>query len=164
MNKSSIKMAKSSKKFINFLLQSQKHYDILKEKGAKTMRRGLLSFVVYLIYTLLGGGTAIYNYIALQKHNAEGGGLEGLGLAILLIAGIIVFAIGLVGLIFKSLHMNKGWRFFGVLCLLLDVACVIIYLYLFLGEGMTPVDTLGIFAVAIPSILSAISNLLSLRR
>ena len=157
-------MAKSSKKFINFLLQSQKPYDILKEKGAKTMRRGILSFVVYLIYTLLGGGTAVYNYIAIQKHNAEGGGLEGLGLAILLIAGIVVFVIGLVGLIFKSLHMNKGWRFFGVLCLLLDVACVIIYLYLFLGEGMTPVDTLGIFAVAIPSILSAISNLLSLRR
>ena len=82
----------------------------------------------------------------------------------MLIAGIIVFAIGLVGLIFKSLHMNKGWGFFGFLCLLLDAACVTVFLYFFLGEGVTTTDTLVILGVAVPSILSAISNLLSLRR
>ena len=54
---------------------------------------GIVPFIIYLIYTLGGGGMAIYNYIAIQKHNAEGGGLEGLGLAILMIVGIIFGAV-----------------------------------------------------------------------
>ena len=126
------------------------------------MKRGMLSFVIYIIYALLGGGTAIYNYIALGKHNEAGGGLDGLGLAILMIAGIVVLGIGLVGLIFKSLHIKTGWGFFGFLCLVLDLACVVVFLYLFLGEGGTVGDTLAIVGVAVPSILSAISNLVSL--
>lgn len=126
------------------------------------MKRGILSFVIYVIYTLLGGGMAIYNYIALQQHNAAGGGLNGLGMAILMIAGIVVFGIGVVGLILKSLHMRTGFGFFGFLCFALDVACVILYLTLFMGEGMTMPDTLVIMAVAVPSMLSASSNLKSM--
>ena len=126
------------------------------------MKRGILSFVIYVIYALLGGGTAIYNYIALQQLNAAGGGLNGLGMAILMIAGIIVFGIGAVGLILKSLHMKTGFGFFGFLCFALDVACVIVYMSLFMGEGMTMPDTLIIMAVAVPSMLSALSNLKSM--
>ena len=122
----------------------------------------MLSFVIYIIYALLGGGTAIYNYIALGRHNEAGGGLDGLGLAILMIAGIVVLGIGLVGLIFKSLHLKTGWGFFGFLCLVLDLACVAVFLYLFLGEGVNTTDTLVIIGVAIPSMLSALSNLKSM--
>ena len=126
------------------------------------MKRGILSFVIYVIYALLGGGTAIYNYIALQQHNAAGGGINGLGMAILMIAGIIVFGIGAVGLILKSLHMKTSFGLFAFLCFALDVACVIVYMSLFMGEGMTMPDTLIILAVAVPSMLSALSNLKSM--
>lgn len=126
------------------------------------MRRGILSFVIYTIYTLLGGGTAIYNYIAVQKHNEAGGGFDGLGLAILMIAGIIVFGIGALGLILKSLHMKTGFALFGLLCFALDVACVLVFMYLFLGESGSINDTLVIVGVAIPSMLSALSNLKSM--
>ena len=128
------------------------------------MKKSLIpSLIVYILYTLLGGGMAVYNYIAIQKHNAEGGGLEGLGLAILLIVGIVIFGVGIIGLILKLIHIKSGWGFFGVLCLLLDILCVGSLMYYFALEIQNIDEALLLLAVLVPSSVSLISNAFSLK-
>ena len=125
---------------------------------------GMVSFVIYLLYTLLGGGMAIYNYIAIQKHNAEGGGLEGLGLALLLILSLIVLAVGVLGLVLKGIHLGTGWVLFGLLCMVLDFACVAaIWTELVAGaDNLT--NGLICIALSIPSLISFGCNSRSLAR
>ena len=125
---------------------------------------GMVSLVVYLLYTLLGGGMMIYNYIAIQKHNAEGGGLEGIGLAFLFILSVIVLAIGVLGLVLKGIHLGTGWVLFGLLCMILDFACVaVIWTELVAGaDNLT--NGLICIAISIPSVISFGCNSRSLAR
>lgn len=130
---------------------------------------GIVPFVIYLIYFLGGGGMAIYNYIAIQKHNAEGGGLEGLGLAILFIIGIIFGAAGLVGVILKGIHMGTGWGFFGFLCFLLDIAFIVVFISMVLPGGnnvdaATIEDILPVIPFISGSVIAGICNVASMRR
>jgi hypothetical protein len=128
------------------------------------MKKSLIpSLIVYILYTLFGGGMVVYNYIAIGKHNAEGGGLEGLGLALLMIVGIVIGGVGLIGLIFKLIHIKSGWGFFGFLCLLLDILCVGAVFYYFALEIQNIGEALLLLAVLIPSNISLISNLISLK-
>ena len=121
-------------------------------------KSGGFSLFVYLLYLVGGLGFAIYSYIASQS--AEG--WDGLGYALLMIVGIIAGGVGLVGLIFKLLHMASGFGLFGFLCMLLDIA-VIAYLVCALVDGNADVSALiliGPFTVL--SFISLISNAASL--
>lgn len=125
---------------------------------------GMVSLVVYLLYTLLGGGMMIYNYIAIQKHNAEGGGLEGIGLAFLFILSVIVLAIGVLGLILKGIHLGTGWVLFGLLCMILDFVCVAyIWVEMVAGAGSW-INGLIYSAFSLPSVISFCCNSSSLKR
>ncbi len=133
------------------------------------MRKGIFSFVIYIIYALLGGGMIVYNYIAIQKHNAEGGGWEGLGLAILFIIGIILGAAGLLGVILKGIQLGTGWGFFGFLCILLDL----VFIGAFISAGLPGgnnieaaqlSDMLPILPFVAASFGSFIANCVSLKR
>ncbi len=125
---------------------------------------GMVSFVIYLLYTLLGGGMAIYNYIAIQKHNSDGDGLGALALAILFFLSLIVLGVGVLGLILKGIHLGTGWVLFGLLCMILDFACVaVIWTELVAGaDNLT--NGLICIALSIPSVISFGCNSRSLAR
>lgn len=129
------------------------------------MRKGGFSFVCYVLYTLLGGGMAIYNYIAIQKFNEQGGGFEGLGLALLLVLSIIVLGVGVVGLILKGIQMGTGWGFFGFLCVILDIAVVAVLVsQVFFNESVEIIEAWPVIAITVVPVISCISNAISLRR
>ncbi len=125
---------------------------------------GMVSFVIYLLYTLLGGAMAIYNYIAIQKHNADGDGLGALALVILFFLSLIVLGVGVLGLILKGIHLGTGWVLFGLLCMILDFACVaVIWTELVAGaDNLT--NGLICIALSIPSVISFGCNSRSLAR
>ena len=125
---------------------------------------GMVSFVIYLLYTLLGGGMAIYNYIAIQKYNADGDGLGALALAVLFFLSLIVLGVGVLGLILKGIHLGTGWVLFGLLCMILDFACVaVIWTELVAGaDNLT--NGLICIALSIPSVISFGCNSRSLAR
>lgn len=129
---------------------------------------GVFSFVVYLLYTLAGGGMVLYNYIAIQKHNAEGGGIEGLGLALLFVLGIICGAAGLVGVILKLIHMKSGWVLFGLLCIALDLVFVAAWISMTApGGNMDQIvfnDILPVIPFILISLASAVTNAISLKK
>ena len=129
------------------------------------MRKGIFSFVIYIIYALLGGGMMVYNYIAIQKHNAEGGGWEGLGLAILFIIGIILGAAGLLGVILKGIQLGTGWGFFGFLCVILDLVCVAVLVsQVFMNESVEILEAWPVIAITVLPVISCITNAISIRK
>lgn len=128
-------------------------------------KSGIVSFIIYLIYALGGGGMVLYNYIAIENHE---GGLEGIGYAILFILGIILGAAGLLGVILKGIHLGTGWGFFGFLCLLLDIAFVFAFISMALpGGNNVSAATLEDILPAIPFVATALTsfvfNITSLR-
>lgn len=128
------------------------------------MKRGIFSFILYLICTALGGALFIYAKIEADRINNSGGGWEGLGVAVLLILGVVVGAVGLAGLLFKGLQLGTGWGIFGFLCILIDLVVILALVSnMFSGEGsfaFNPVSAIicGLFGI------SAVSNFESLRR
>ena len=133
------------------------------------MRKGVFSFVIYIIYARLGGGMVLYNYIAIQKHNAEGGGLEGIGLALLFVIGIILGAAGLLGVILKGIQLGTGWGFFGFLCMILDLVFIGAFISMVLPSGNNiEAAQLSDFLPMVPFIAASfgsfIANAISLKR
>ena len=129
------------------------------------MRRGIFSFILYLICTIGGGGIMIYAKLEADRINNGGGEpFEGIGVAVILILGIIIGAVGLAGLLFKGLHLGTGWGIFGFLCILIDLVVILALVSnMFSGEGsfaFNPVSAIicGLFGI------SAVSNFESLRR
>lgn len=126
-------------------------------------KAGVLSFICYLLYLFGGAGLAIYSKIMIDDLNANGGGLEGLGHAIVLILGIILAGVGLVGVILKGIHLKTEWGLFGVLCILFDLACVGVLAVLTFGEGGTSADFVGLLPFVIPSAVALVGNVLSVK-
>ena len=127
------------------------------------MKRGIFSLICYIFYTLAGGFLAIYSRLEIDRINASGGGWEGLGAAVVMILGIIVLAVGLAGLLFKGLHMGTGWGFFGFLCMLIDLAVIVVLVSnMFEGESFVFNPAGGIFCGI--SAISMVSNFESMRR
>lgn len=129
------------------------------------MRRGIFSFILYLICTLGGGALIIYAKIEAERINNGGGEpFEGLGIAVLLVLGIAAGIVGLPGLLFKGLQLGTGWGIFGFVCVLIDLFVIVALISnMFTGEGNFEFNTAsaivsGIFAI------SAVSNCISLRR
>ncbi len=127
------------------------------------MKSGILSLLCYGLYALGGGGMAVYYYIALQKFNENGGGLEGIGYVILFVLGLIVCAAGILGLILKGLHIGTGWLLFGLLCLLFDVICVGFVWFYSIAESTVITEAAPFLILTIPQIISLISNGASLK-
>lgn len=125
-------------------------------------KSGGFSLACYIIYLLGGLGLVLYSYIA--APDAEG--WEGLGLALLIILGIITAGVGLVGLVVKLLHMGTGAGFFGFLCVLVDLAVIGLMVYSLIDGGIDTenLDNL-IFpgVVGVLSIGSLISNIKSMK-
>ncbi len=123
---------------------------------------GILSLIVYILYTLGGGGLAIYSRIAIEELNNSGGGWEGLGLAIVMVVGLIFGAAGLVATILKLIHMKSGWGFFGVLCILVDIAFIGVFVSSIIENGLT-IDGLGSLLFIGASLASLVANIKSMR-
>ena len=128
------------------------------------MRRGILSFIIYVLYTLAGGGLALYAKLEIDRINANGGGWEGLGAAVVLIVGLVVGAVGLAGLLFKGLHLGTGWGLFGFICILIDIVIIVALVSnMFEGEGSFVFNPVSAIICGISGI-SLVSNFESLRR
>ncbi len=132
------------------------------------MKRGTASFVIYILYTLFGGGVAIWNYIRLQNSTGESGDWSGLGYALLFAIGIVIGVIGLGGVILKGIHLGTGWGFFGFLCIILDIACIYLLVSSASSGGdismIEASDIIQIIPFFIPPVLSLASNACSLSK
>ncbi len=132
------------------------------------MKRRSASLVVYILYTLLGISMFLYNLIAAEKHNQQGGGWEGVGIALLLVFGVIIAAVGLLGVIIKLIHLASGWGFFGFLAILLDIGIILTVISVALPggnnlEAAEITDFLPIIPFIAASLTSLVSNIRSLR-
>lgn len=122
---------------------------------------GILSLIVYILYTLGGLGLIIYSRVSIDKHNAEGGGLEGIGLALLLVLGIILGAAGLLATILKLIHMKSGWGLFGLLCILADVAFIFAWVSMAAPGGNINQIAVNDILPSIPFILASLASMIA---
>ena len=133
-------------------------------------KKGVFSFILYLLYLFVGGAIAVYNNVAIEKNNEAGGNVNSIGLAIVLIFGILLAAYGLAGIILKGIHLISGWGFFAFLCVLLDLAAICIWIDALAPSGAlfslgnTLTDFLLILVPISLSALSVVSNIRSMRR
>ena len=128
-------------------------------------KAGVLSFICYLLYLLGGAGLAIYSKIMIDNVNANGGGWEGLGHAIVLILGIILAGVGLVGVILKGIHLKTEWGFFGVLCIIFDLAlAAVLVISVMSNDGLSGNDPTLLTIFAIPVAVTFVCNILSMKR
>ena len=128
-------------------------------------KSGLLSLIVYILYTLGGGALALVSKINIDNLNANGGGWEGLGYAIVMILGIILAGIGVIGIILKGIHLKTEWGFFGVLCILLDLAfAAVLVASVMSNDGLSGNDPALLVILAIPVVTSFVGNILSMKR
>ena len=89
-------------------------------------KRGKLAFIIYIIGCLFAGVILIAAYVESQnipEPDVENWGAFGVALLILL-AMIIGIPSG-IGFVLKSLHLATDIKFFGVLCILLDVVMLL---------------------------------------
>ena len=123
---------------------------------------GIIPLIIYILYTLAGGGLAIYCRLAIEQLSAEDG-WNGLGLAILMVVGMIVGAAGLVAVILKGLHLKTEFTLFGILCVLFDIICILVFIDSGVGDILT-VDILPVLPFIGVMVASAVCNLISLKK
>jgi len=125
-------------------------------------KAGWISFICYLLYTLGGGGMALYHYMTLETNDNLG--LEGLGIAIVMVLEIVLAGVGFLGIIIKGLHLKTEWAFFGVLCILFDIACIAFLVVSVINEGGASADILALLPLAIPSAVAFVANIVSMKK
>jgi hypothetical protein len=123
------------------------------------MRKSVgLSLPVYILYLIGGIGLAIYHYIAAQNSD----NWEPLGHVLIMIVYLCVAAVGLVGLIFKGIHIASGFGLFGFICALIDIAVIVFFVMTIASSG-TGISVLPIVFISLSGI-SMISNFASMAR
>ena len=131
-------------------------------------KSSLFSLIVYILYTLLGGGYFVYAQITLRSNQNGELGLEALGIAILMVLAIVFGAIGLLGLILKAIHIKTDWGFFGFLCILVDLVFIIAWIGMLFSNGnveqMTLTDILPVIPFVLVSVVSIVTNAVSLKK
>ncbi len=125
-------------------------------------KRGSASLAVYIFYSLLGLGAAAYGFVS-ACFTGRFGDIGDNDPSFILIC-LILFALGLAGVVFKSLYIHKGARPLLIPCMLIDG--LLIYASLVVVKADTGgFDSSG--AIALPmlmfSIISAISLISNLR-
>jgi hypothetical protein len=129
-------------------------------------KKGVFSFINYLLYLVLGGGAAIYVNAVIDKKIEAGGDFESVMLAGLLMLLYFAVIYGGVGVLLKGIHMISGWGLFGLVCMLLDFWAIDLWLNVLLPSGDIGEIKDMLFAIVplIFSVISLISNALSLRK
>ncbi len=128
------------------------------------MKKGFLSFIIYLVLFVGSGIITLTTYLDLEKANGQEG-FEALGLGILLALFIIVTIVLAVAFLFKIIHVATGWGFFGFLCSIIDLALIAVLAYnLYTSASFNLVDALPALAIILALVVSFGSNISSLRR
>ena len=132
------------------------------------MKKGFISFIIYLVLFVGSGIITLTTYIDLEKANGQEG-FEALGLGILLALFIIVTIVLAVAFLFKIIHVATGWGFFGFLCSVIDLALIAVLAYNIYtsipeGASFNFVESLPTLAVVLALVVSFGSNISSLRR
>ena len=123
---------------------------------------GIISLIIYILYILAGGGLAIYCRLAIDQLG-EDAGWNGLGIAVLMVAGMIVAGVGLIGVILKAIHLKTESIVFGCFCTYFDVFCICSLLDL--GTGATVMDViLSVLPLLCVTAVTLICNLISLKK
>lgn len=133
------------------------------------MKKGFISFIIYLVLFVGSGIITLTTYIDLEKANGGSEGFEALGLGILLALFIIVTIVLAVAFLFKIIHVATGWGFFGFLCSVIDLALIAVVahnIYTSIPEGASFnfVESLPSLAVILALVVSFGSNVSSMKR
>ena len=80
----------------------------------------------------------------------NGEGFAALGLAIVMALFMVIAIVSGVAMVFKILQVAAGWKFFGFLCVLIDLAAIVVLSYYTFGS-VTDFASFD-FEAAIPSI------------
>lgn len=128
------------------------------------MKKGFLSFIIYLVLFVGSGIITLTTYLDLEKANGQEG-FEALGLGILLALFIVVTIVLAAAFLFKIIHVATGWGFFGFLCSIIDLALIAVLAYnLYTSASFNFVESLPALAIILALVVSFGSNISSLRR
>ena len=126
-------------------------------------KNGKPALVIYILLTLFGGIVAIIGYVSLKNIQKGGGGdWDEIGAALVAYFGVILFIIYAITLITKILHLKTGFKFFGINCILIDLAIAGCILYIGLVENGGNHLIIQLM-LPLPSLLAFISNLKSIK-
>lgn len=121
---------------------------------------GILSLIYYVL-CMLGGVYGAFVALSIKSEINSGAvsseGWGAIGAAFVYVLGMVFAAVGIVGLIgfiFKLIHLTSGKALFGVLCVFIDVAFIIVVIV----AGVPSAHP----TLLIPA-FSALFNLLSLK-
>ena len=121
-------------------------------------KNGIVALIIYILGVVAGISLAIWAYIDLQAlENLPEPGWAAVGAAIIVALGVVVAITFAVPFILKVIQLLTGFKLFGILCVLADIAILVTFICsVVLDNGFT------LLIFAIPSLLALISNLRSL--
>lgn len=126
-------------------------------------RSGKLALAIYILFAILGGIIAVIGYTSLKNiQNSGGGDWDEIGAALVTYLGVIVFVAYAIPLVIKILHFKTGFKLFGIICILIDLAIAGCLLYIGLVENGGD-HLITQLLLPLPSLLAFISNLKSIK-
>ena len=133
------------------------------------MKRGILSFVIYTILLGIVGFLTLQLKFEIDTNQGNYEGFEGLGAGLGLAIFLIFTIILAIPFVLKLIHVISGWGFFGFLCVLVDIAFVVLIVYSIItsipsGATFDFVENLPILGVASAFVVALASDVMSLKR
>ena len=117
---------------------------------------GKLALVIYILGTLCGGLLTGLSFLGLNQLEQSGeAGWEGLGYALLIVLGLALLVPYAIALILKIIHLKSDLKFFGVLCILFDIA--------YIACIVSSFEDWSYLVVLVPAFLALISNINSMK-